>query len=284
MEQNYTPKDYKSALKSIWCPGCGDFGVLSAVYQALARLQLDPWDVSIISGIGCSSRLPGYVTTYGFNAIHGRVIPIATGVKLANPDIVVLGVGGDGDGLSIGGGHFPHVARRNVDITYIIMDNQVYGLTKGQVSPTTEVGELSKTTIYGNIDPPLKPVSLALAYRVSFVARGFSSYHKHLAELIANGIQHKGFAFIHALSPCPTFRGKEQFEIIKEKSDFLPEDYDYTDKQAAYRIAEDRERLWLGLIYKKERPTYMDRLKGLKDRAKKTGTYRIREMIDHFVP
>ena len=149
---NRDPKDYKSDLKPIWCPGCGDFGVLAATYRAFAELDLDPDNTVVVSGIGCSSRFPGFVTTYGYHCVHGRALPTAMGVKMANPELEVIAVGGDGDGFAIGGGHFPHAARRNVDITYIVMDNEIYGLTKGQVSPTSLHDQKSPSSPYGNLE------------------------------------------------------------------------------------------------------------------------------------
>ena len=195
-----TMKDYKADLHPVWCPGCGDFGVVAAIYQALAKLNLDPDNTMVVSGIGCSSRLPGYVNTYSFNAIHGRAIPIATGIKVANPALTVLAVGGDGDGFAIGTQHFVHAARRNVDITYVCMDNSIYGLTKGHVSPTTPTDEVTKTSPYGNIEEPMNPVLMALACGATFIARSFSAEVKTSVELIAQGIEHPGFSFVHLIS------------------------------------------------------------------------------------
>ncbi|HAE87787.1 TPA: hypothetical protein DCG86_07165, partial [Candidatus Marinimicrobia bacterium] len=192
----YSLKDYKSELKPIWCPGCGDYGVLNALMQALVKLQIPPHQMAIVSGIGCSSRLPGYINTYGFNGIHGRAIPLATGVKLSNPDIKVIAVGGDGDGFSIGAGHIPHAARKNIDMTYIVMNNNIYGLTKGQASPTTPIGEQTKTTFYGNMDEPINPVRMMIAYKASFVARVFSGDPKNAIEVITQAIQQRGFSFV----------------------------------------------------------------------------------------
>ena len=193
-----TPKDYKSGVKPTWCPGCGDFGVLASLFQAMARLELDPANTLVVSGIGCSSRLPFFVKTYGFQTAHGRVLPVATGAKLANPDLTVIAVGGDGDGFSIGAGHLAHAVRRNPDVTYVVMDNRVYGLTKGQTSPTSPLGFQTKSTPYGSFDAPINPMAWALASGVSLAARGFSGSPKSLADLIVAGIQHPGFAFIQA--------------------------------------------------------------------------------------
>ncbi len=245
--------DYKSEVKPIWCPGCGDFGVLASFYNALSELRIDPARAVIASGIGCSGRFPAFVEAYGFHGVHGRVLPLATGIKMGNPDLVVCAVGGDGDAFSIGAGHLPHAARRNVDITYIVMDNEIYGLTKGQPSPTSPLGMERKASPYGSIESPINPVLMALAYDASFVARGFSSRPKEVTELIKQGITHKGFAFIQIFSPCVTFY--DTYKHFREVTAPLPADHDPTDKVAAMRLAMSEEPLYLGVFYKKERPT-----------------------------
>ncbi len=249
MSDRYTQLDYKSYQKPVWCVGCGHFGILAGVYQAFATLQIPPEEIAMISGIGCSSRLPGYVRTYGFNAVHGRALPIAIGTKLARPETIVLAMTGDGDALSIGMGHFPHAARRNVDMTVIMMDNGIYGLTKGQVSPTLTEGEITKTTIYGNIDPPIDAARFALGCQTSFIARSSSLDPKHLAEMIVLGIRHKGFSFIHALSPCVTFRGRNQYSWIRENTEPLPENYDPHDFTSALDVVYGKGKLCTGVIY-----------------------------------
>lgn len=241
------PADYKTDLKPIWCPGCGDFAVLAAIQQALAALQVDPKDLAIVSGIGCSSRLPGFLQAYGLHTVHGRALPTATGLKLARPDLTVLAVGGDGDFFSIGLGHMPHAVRRDVDITCIVMDNEIYGLTKGQTSPTSPTGHVTKSTPYGNQASPLHPLAIALASGATYVARGFSSQPKPLAELIRGGMEHRGFAFIHAMSPCVTFY--DTYKLYKEKVYNIPADHDAHDRDAAMRYALESERLPLGLFY-----------------------------------
>src|SRR6266516_1170075 len=200
-----TPKDYKSEVKPTWCPGCGDFGVLNAIYNSMASLRLPPDQTIVVSGIGCSSRLPHFVETFGFHSLHGRALPVAQGMKMARPDLTVIAVGGDGDFFSIGAGHLLHAALRNIDITVVVMDNETYGLTKGQTSPTSPTGHVTKSTPYGLLASTFNPIATALTLNVSFVARGYSAKPKELATLIEKGMQHKGFAFIHALSPCPTF-------------------------------------------------------------------------------
>ncbi|MBI2313849.1 MAG: 2-oxoacid:ferredoxin oxidoreductase subunit beta [Betaproteobacteria bacterium] len=207
----YSAKDYKSAIKPIWCPGCGDFSVLSALTKALAELQLPPGRVAVVSGIGCSSRIPAYTSMYGFHGVHGRALPTAIGLKVARPDLTVLVTGGDGDGLSIGGNHFLHACRRNVDVTYIIMDNQVYGMTKGQASPTTAPDwEGSKLTPEGTGVNPFQPLAIGLAAGANFVARCFTGDPNNVAEIIVEAIRHPGFSLVQVLSPCITFRPEQK--------------------------------------------------------------------------
>src|SRR5881397_2408916 len=195
-------QQYKSETKPDWCPGCGDFAVLNALTRALQILQLPPWEVLIVSGIGCSSNLPGYLSTYGYHGLHGRAVPVATGAKLANPELTVIVSGGDGDGYGIGVGHFIHAMRRNLDLTYLVMNNQIYGLTTGQASPTSEKGMKTKSTpIAGVIENPVDPISLALASGATYVARGFSGDVKGMSELVKNGITHHGFSLIDCMSP-----------------------------------------------------------------------------------
>ena len=240
---------YKSAEKPTWCPGCGDFGVLNAVYNALLAKGYNSKDVVCVSGIGCSSRLPYFMSTYGFHSIHGRAMPIATGIKVANPDLKVLAFGGDGDAFAIGAGHFVHAVRRNLDITYTIMDNAIYGLTKGQTSPTSSFGFVTKTTPNGSIDRPLNPLMLAITAGATFVARAFSGKPKELADLIVKGIDHKGFAVIDVFSPCPTFNKVNTFKAYREEVANVPEGHDPADKVAALAIANSEHPLYTGLIY-----------------------------------
>jgi len=237
------PSDYRGQNKATWCPGCGDYGVLTALYRAFARHDLDPARLVIVSGIGCSGRLPEFVGSYGLHGVHGRVLPTAMGVKLANPELTVIAVGGDGDGFAIGGGHVPHAVRRNVDITYVVMDNNIYSLTKGQPSPTTPQGmeavkvspSLPKMAPGGVHELPLNPLALVLAYGGSFVARGFASQPQQLSDLIAQGIAHRGFAFVHALSPCVTYYDTR--ELWRESVAPLAEEWDAGDRMRALQLA-----------------------------------------------
>lgn len=202
-------KKFRTAVKPIWCPGCGHFGVLAAVERALAVMDAAPERTALISGIGCSSRLPAYLTPYGFHGVHGRALPFATGLKLARPDLEVMVLGGDGDGYAIGGNHFLHACRRNVDIAYVVMDNRVFGMTKGQPSPTTEPDWDSPMAPGGLGMPSFDPVAVALAAGANFVARGFSGDPNGLAEMIVEAVRWPGFALVEVLSPCITFRPEE---------------------------------------------------------------------------
>ncbi len=281
----FIPKDFRSELKPIWCKGCGNYAVLSPVHKALAEVGVPPHLVAVISGIGCSSRIPGYCATYGFNSIHGRALPIATGVKLCKPDMTVIVAGGDGDGLAIGGGHFPHAGRRNVDMTYVMMDNSIYGLTKGQASPSTPLGDLTKSSPYGTTESPLDAVSLALSYNVSYVARCFVGEGNHLVSTIAEAIRHPGFAFVHVLSPCPTYRGVDSFKAIKEKAEILDEDRDLTDRCSAYKYAvRDDGTISLGVFHKQVRPTMVDNVEHIEEEALHRGDNSLETIFSQFMP
>jgi len=261
------PKDYKSDLEPIWCPGCGDYGVLNALFKAMSQLNIDPDKTVLVSGIGCSSRLPGFVVTYGFHGVHGRILPVATGIKLARPDLTVIGVGGDGDGYSIGMGHFPHAARRNIDITYIVMNNQIYGLTKGQTSPTSSHGFVTKTTPFGNVEGTLNPLQIAIVSGATFVARGYSSMPNQLARIIAEAIKHPGFALVDVFSPCVTFNKVQTYDYFKGRVYEIPATHDPTDKYAALRLAEEEEPFPVGILYRVERPTLNEEIARIQRQA-----------------
>ena len=264
----FVANDFKSDLKPVWCPGCGDFAVLNSVHRALAAAGCAPHETILVSGIGCSSRLPGYVETYGINSLHGRALPIATGAKLAMPRMTVVAVGGDGDGLAIGGNHFLHASRRNVDIAYFMMDNEIYGLTKGQAGPTTPTGDKTKSTTYGNPDPSIDPCALAIGCGASWVARGFSGDVKGTTELMTRAIRHHGFAFLNILSPCVTWRGEEQHKEIRAKTRPVPTDHDVTSREAALRFTDEQEQVTTGVLYEVTRPTLLESLAGIEDRAR----------------
>lgn len=247
--------DYRSEVDPIWCPGCGHHSLLLAVTTAMAELRLAHENVAFVSGIGCSSRIPAYTNVYGFHGVHGRALPIATGVKLARPELTVIAAGGDGDGLSIGGNHFTHACRRNVDMTYVVMDNQVYGMTKGQASPTTAAEWAgSKLTPHGTGISPVEPVRLALVAGANFIARGFAGQPKEVAKLIVEGIRHPGFSFIHVLSPCVTYR-KEQREwrhaVHATDAATPPSGLE----EAMHRLAAD-DGFTTGVLFAGDRPAY----------------------------
>ncbi len=246
-------KDYLSTLKPVWCPGCGDFGVLNALTLAFASLALDPEQYVIVSGIGCSSRMPGYVRGYGFHSIHGRALPVATGLKLVRADLDVIVTIGDGDAYGIGGNHFLHAARRNVDLTCVVMDNRIYAMTKGQVSPTTPLGDVTATTPDGSVEPPLRQLLLALAAGATFVARACSWEPKRLAALLAQGIRHRGFAAIEVLSPCVTFRPEDR--ALRERVIWREKGPTH-DLLEAMRAALEDDGVTLGLFYQVERPVF----------------------------
>lgn len=249
--------EYRTDYNPTWCPGCGDFGVLRSLGMAFQELALRNEEIVVVSGIGCNGRFPHNFRSYGFHTLHGRVLPIAQGINLANPELCVVGIAGDGDAFAIGGGHVPHAARRNPDIAYIVLDNGIYGQTKGQPSPTTPTGYKTKATPSGNPEQPLDISKLALAFGVSFLARGYPGKASHLAHLIAEGIRHRGFALIQVLNPCPTFHDtwKEyQAKIVEISADHNPADLD-----AAFSLVRREDKIPIGVIYKQNRPTLADR-------------------------
>ncbi len=254
--------DLKTVGQPNWCPGCGNFAIWHALKSAIVELRLEPHNVVIFSGIGCSSKMPHWVNTYGFHGIHGRPLPIATGARLANNNLTVIAVGGDGDGYGIGIGHFIHAMRRNLNITYIVTNNQVYGLTTGQTSPTSDKGFTTKSTPTGVIEMPINPIALAIASEATYISRGFSKEMKHLTKLIVDGVGHEGFALIDVLQPCVTFNRKNTYEWFSERVYKLEETgYDVTNKQAAFlKSLEWNGRIPIGLFYREIRPTYEDEL------------------------
>jgi 2-oxoglutarate ferredoxin oxidoreductase subunit beta len=248
-----TKDTYKGKIHPDWCPGCGDFSVLSALQTALFELGLKPHQVLVISGIGCSSNLPGFINTYGMHTLHGRSLAVATGAKLGNHDLKVIATGGDGDGFGIGGNHFMHTMRRNVDLTYIVMDNQIYGLTTGQTSPTSRKGMKTKSTPFGNVENPINPIPLAIVGGATYVARGFSGKQKHLVELFKGAIQHKGFALVDVFSPCVTYNKDNTYQFFNPRVKILEEQgYDPSDAaRAMARGYEWGEEIPIGLFYKR---------------------------------
>ena len=285
-----SPQDYKADIHNDWCPGCGDFGILSAIQMALAKLKIPPHRTAIVSGIGCSGKASHYMNTYAFHTLHGRVMPSVTALKLANHELTVIGVGGDGDGYGIGAGHFVNGGRRNLDITYVIFNNDVYALTKGQASPTIAKGEKTKSMSEASIMDAINPVLLALACGYTFVARGYALDTKYLSELIAQGIQHRGSSLIDVLQTCPTYNdlhskgwyaeavGDQPRLYRLDPSDYDPVVHNPNDAveiaqkkaQALLKSQQPGGRIALGVYYQLEVPTYEDYLKakipGLKEK------------------
>jgi len=247
---------FRAKALPTWCPGCGYFSVSEAVTAAFNNLGIAPKDTVIVSGIGCASRFPFFVNAYGFHTLHGRALPVATGIKVANDNLNVLVVGGDGDGFAIGGAHIPHAARRNVDITYILFDNGIYGLTKGQTSPTSTLGFTTKTTPYHNRDWPLNPLLMLLSYDASWVGQSYAGTPHHLAEMVEIALAHKGFSYLHVISPCVTFdKTTRTYQKLDSAVRDLPSDHDRTDIAAAMALARDLETPALGVYYEHRRPT-----------------------------
>jgi len=245
------PKDYRTELLPVWCNRCGDFGVLKGLTTALADLQVRPDQLAVISGIGCSSRLPGYMKAYSFNSIHGRALPIATGLKVARPELTVVVVGGDGDGFSIGLGHLPHAIRRDVNLTYAVLDNGIYGLTKGQASPTTATELKRSLGLAGVEERPLNPAALVLSSGCGFVARAHAGNLPHLRQMFRAALEYPGFAFLQVLAACVTYQPHAYAEDLYQRCDVLPPDHDPGDFASASRLVADTERFALGVLYRR---------------------------------
>lgn len=257
--------------KPNWCPGCGDFGIWVSLKNAIVQLGLNPWEVVLVSGIGCSSKLPYWVRTYGFNGLHGRPMPVAEGIKLANHDLTVIVVGGDGDQYGEGLSHLIHAARRNINLTLLTHDNQIYGLTTGQYSPTTDIGEKNKATPTPTVEEPINPLSLALSAGATFVARGFAGDNKHLTSLITDAVKHKGFSIVDIMQPCVTFNRKNTFAWFYERLYKLGEDYDLKNRLNALAKAEEwplrqilkegeKEKIPTGILFQEEKQTFEESL------------------------
>ncbi|KAA0547862.1 2-oxoacid:ferredoxin oxidoreductase subunit beta [Bacillus sp. BGMRC 2118] len=263
-----TFKDFRNSVKPNWCPGCGDFSVQAAIQRAAANVGLEPDDLAVVSGIGCSGRISGYINAYGFHGIHGRSLPIAQGVKMANKDLTVIASGGDGDGFAIGLGHTIHAIRRNIDVTYIVMDNQIYGLTKGQTSPRSDVGFKTKSTPQGSVESALSVMEMALTAGATFVAQSFSTDLKELTALIEAGINHKGFSLINVFSPCVTYNKVNTYDWFKENLTKLSdiEGYDANNKLVAMQTLMENKGLVTGLIYQNtEQKSYQELISGYSD-------------------
>ncbi|AYC29310.1 2-oxoacid:ferredoxin oxidoreductase subunit beta [Paenisporosarcina cavernae] len=258
-----TFKDFRNNVKPNWCPGCGDFSVQAAIQRASANVGIEPTELAVISGIGCSGRISGYINSYGFHGIHGRALPIAQGLKMANKDLHVIASGGDGDGFAIGMGHTIHAIRRNIDITYIVMDNQIYGLTKGQTSPRSAAGFQTKSTPGGAIEPSLAPLEMALTSGATFVAQGFASDIKELTSIIEAGIAHKGFSFINVFSPCVTYNKVNTYDWFKERLVKVGalDDYDASNRQIAMQQLMAHDSMLTGILYQNlDQPSYQEQV------------------------
>jgi 2-oxoglutarate ferredoxin oxidoreductase subunit beta len=249
-------KDFKADVAPDWCPGCGDFGVLNVLQKACAELEIQPHELLVVSGIGCSSNLPGFFRSYGVHSLHGRALAFATGAKLANHHLTVIATGGDGDGYGIGLNHFIQAMRRNINLTYIVMNNEIYGLTTGQVSPTSEHGMVTKSTPGGNLEHMLNPLALALASGCGYIARGFSGDPKHLLKLYMDGIQYPGFALIDVFSPCVTFNKHNTYQWFRDHVYRLEDKgHDPSNFHSAMdRAIEWGEKIPIGLFYRKPNP------------------------------
>jgi 2-oxoglutarate ferredoxin oxidoreductase subunit beta len=257
---------FDTSIPIAWCPGCGNFAILKALQKTLADIDLEPAQILFVSGIGQGPKLPHYTQGNVFNGLHGRSLPAATGAKIANHDLVVIGIDGDGGAYGEGIGHLLATMRRNVNITYLVHNNQVYGLTKGQASPTSDLGFVTKTTPLG-AGQPLNPVALALASDVSFLARGFAGDVEHLSRLLKAGIEHRGFALIDILQPCVSFNHQNTFQWYKQRVYKLEDEEGYNagDKSAAFEKSQEwGDRIPIGVIYKKDRPVFEEQFQALK--------------------
>ncbi|HVB08763.1 MAG TPA: 2-oxoacid:ferredoxin oxidoreductase subunit beta [Bacillota bacterium] len=284
-----SPKSFVSEERPTWCPGCGDFAVLQALQRASAQLGLQPHEMAVVSGIGCSGKISSYFNSYGLHVLHGRSVPCAIGVKLANPNLTVIASGGDGDGYGIGGNHFLNAIRRNIDITYIVMDNQVYGLTKGQTSPTSAHGYKSTTSPAGSAENPMHPLRLALANGASFIAQGFSAERNQLIDIIVKAIAHKGFSLVNAISPCVTFNKVNTYDWYRERLHNLDDDktHNPSDRGVGFNKLIEHGDLVRGVIYAEETPSYDEYLPGytgasLADMAKPTERSVLEKMMAEY--
>ncbi len=260
--------DYRSKSLPTWCPGCGYYAIVEAMTTAFNLLGIVSKDTVVVSGIGCASRFPFFVNTYGFHTLHGRLLPVSMGIKVANAELTVIAVGGDGDGFAIGGAHIPHAARRNVDITYVLFDNGIYGLTKGQTSPTSVLGFKTSTSPYENEDNPLNPLMMLLSYGASWVGQAYAGRPQQLSEMLKLAIAHRGFSYLHVLSPCVTFdKTSKTYKNLGMMVRDLPESHDSRDLMQAMSEAKDPQTPALGVYYQELRPTLNDGLDKITEKA-----------------
>lgn len=260
-----TLDDYKGQTPA-WCPGCGNFGILRAFKDAVVDLGIEPQQFTIVSGIGQAGKFPHYLKCNTFNGLHGRTLPVATGIRLSNHEMLVIAVAGDGDCYGEGGNHLTHAMRRNINIKLFVHDNQIYGLTKGQASPTSLEGMKTKNQPFGVFSEQLNPIALAIALDCSFVARGFSGDMAHLKELVKSAINHKGFSLVDILQPCVTFNKINTFEWYKQRVYHIEPEYNHEDRIEAFKRAlEWGDRIPIGIIYKNNRPTLEERIPVITD-------------------
>ncbi len=266
MSEEVSLSDYQYPTEPTWCPGCGDFAILRSVKASLTEMGLAPHESLIVTGIGCGSKLPHYMNVNGYHSIHGRPVPVATGAKMANPDLNVVVTAGDGDSYGIGGNHFMHACRRNIGITQIVEDNKVYGLTKGQYSPTSHQGFVTKTSPEGSIEPPARPIPTALTSGATFIARGFSGKVNQLTDILVSAMEHEGYALVDILQPCVTFNPGRSYDFYNDLVYDLDDDYDPTDREAAEEKAKEwGDNIPLGIIYKEDKPTYEEQVPALSE-------------------
>lgn len=268
-DKNLSPQDYTSTYKPTWCPGCGNFGINAAVKNALVTLGIPPHQVVMVFGIGCFGNGSNFYSTYVFHGIHGRTLPAASGIKLANHELTVIADAGDGDGYGEGGNHFIHTCRSNIDITFLVHDNRMYSLTQGQISPTAPRGFLTKSTPFGSLETPFNPLAVALVNGASFVAQGFSGDIPHLTELIKKAINHRGFALVNILQVCVTFNKVNTDQWYKERV-YKLEETPHDAKnfgQALTAALKQEEKIPIGVLYQVEKPTYEDELPQIKEKT-----------------
>ena len=268
MSSNVRFTDFKSDKQPTWCPGCGDFGTMNGMMKALAETGNDPDNTFIVAGIGCSGKIGTYMHSYALHGVHGRALPVGTGVKIANPELEVMVAGGDGDGYSIGAGHFVHAVRRNVDMTYIVMDNRIYGLTKGQFSPTSREDFETSTSPDGTNQQPVNPLALALAAGGTFIAQSFSSDSQRHAEIVQKAIEHDGFGFVNVYSPCVTFNDVDTYDYFRDAIVDVGDeefDHDHTDYDAAKDLILDRDKEYQGVIYQDESSVGYEKREGVEE-------------------
>ena len=281
-----TMKDLETPAINTWCPGCGNFAIINAVKQAIIQLELNKEEIVAVSGIGCHGKITDYIDVNGLHVIHGRVLPAATAVKVANHDLTVIGFAGDGDGFNIGLGHFAHAARRNVDMVYIIHNNLIYGLTTGQTSPTSGQGYISKTSPRGAFEEAINPLTQALTAGASFVARCYSGELKQLVEVLTKAVNHNGFALVDVLQPCVSWNRVNTYEFYRERVYKLEdEDHDTSDWRKAFEKAQEwGDRIPIGVFYTEDRPDYTENFPALRDRplVKQSLTPDVSKLLKEF--